>query len=100
MKKFNNDFTSSDALSSFFKKNKQLEKGLDKINVREIWMKQFGKSIANYTTQIELQNTTLYVTLNSAALCNELNLGKSKIITALNQELSKELIKDIKFKIS
>ena len=95
MAKRNNSILNiQDALKDFVKSNK-LEKGLDKVNVRDAWAKLMGNGVNNYTTAVELKNETLYVQLSSSALREELSYGKDKIINMLNEELGKALIKKI-----
>lgn len=90
-----NDNTSmKDALSAFIQKNK-LEKGIDKVNAREAWARLMGNGVNNYTTEIELRFDTLYVSLSSSVLREELSLGKSKIIRMINEEIGKELVKKL-----
>lgn len=84
----------SEALNEFIKKNK-LRKGMDKVDAREAWAKLMGNGVNNYTTAVELKNETLFVSLSSSVLREELSLGKTKIITMLNEELGKELIKKL-----
>ncbi|WGD35083.1 DUF721 domain-containing protein [Olleya sp. YS] len=84
----------SDALKDFVTEN-NLEKGLDKVNVREAWAKLMGNGINNYTTAIELKRDTLYIQLSSSALREELSYGNQKIIALLNEELGKEIIKKL-----
>jgi len=86
-----NNLNMGEALQEFIKKNK-LEKGLDKVDAQEAWAKLMGNGVNNYTTAIELRNSTLFVSLSSSVLREELSLGKSKIITMLNEELGKDLI--------
>ena len=62
---------------------------------REAWIKLMGNGVNNYTTSVELKNETLYVSLSSSVLREELSYGKSKIIDMLNEELDKDLIKKI-----
>ncbi|MDT0295608.1 DUF721 domain-containing protein [Mesonia ostreae] len=81
----------SDVLKAFVKKNK-LEKGLNKVNVKEVWNTQMGPAIAKYTDEIQLNEKTLYVSLSSSVLREELSYGKSKIITMINNELGEELV--------
>ncbi|MBS4012753.1 MAG: DUF721 domain-containing protein [Bacteroidetes bacterium] len=72
----------------------------DKINEQKIvdcWAKIMGANIMAYTGSIELRKKTLTVHIKSAALKNELNFGKSKIIASLNKEMGSELIKEIVF---
>ena len=95
MAKRNNSILNiQDALQDFVESNK-LEKGLDKVNVRDAWTKLMGNGVNNYTTAVDLKNETLYVQLSSSTLREELSYGKDKIITMLNEELGKTLIKKI-----
>lgn len=72
-----------------------LEKGIDKLNVREAWIKLLGSGIAAYTQQVELRKDTLFVSLSSNVLREELSYGLDKIITMINEDLGKEVIKKI-----
>lgn len=93
-KRRNDNLNMGEALNEFIKANK-LEKGMDKVNVQEAWKKLMGNGVDNYTTAVELRNNTLFVSLSSSVLREELSLGKSKIITMLNEELSKDLVKKL-----
>ncbi len=84
----------SEALSEFIKENK-LQKGIDKVDVREAWEKLMGNGVNNYTTAVELRNETLFISLSSSVLREELSLGKSKIIRMINEELGKDLVKKL-----
>ena len=79
-----------DVLKDFIQTNK-LEKGLDKIGVKEAWHKIMGTAISKYTTNIMLERDTLFVELSSSVLREELSYGKEKIIKLLNEELEREL---------
>jgi len=95
MKKRHNDNMSlSEALKEFVDTNK-LQKGLDKIDVQEAWVNLMGNGVNNYTTNILLKNSTLYVQLSSSVLREELSYGKEKIINLLNESLGKPLIKSL-----
>lgn len=95
MAKRNNEHMAlSEALSEFIKENK-LQKGMDKVDAREAWTNLMGNGVNNYTTSVELKNETLYVSLSSSVLREELSLGKSKIITMINEELGRELVKKL-----
>ena len=90
----NDNLPLSEALKDFIQKNK-LQHGIDKVNAREAWVNLMGNGVNNYTTAIELRNETLYVSLSSSVLREELSLGKSKILDMLNEELGKNLVKKI-----
>lgn len=93
-KRKNDNIPLSEALQEFIKVNK-LQNGMDKVNVREAWANLMGNGVNNYTTAIELRSETLYVSLSSSVLREELSHGKSKIITMINEELGKELVKKL-----
>ncbi|MGB5202603.1 DUF721 domain-containing protein [Eudoraea sp.] len=94
MAKEKNIHSLSEALNAFIKENK-LQKGIDKVMVRKAWEKIMDNGVNNYTTAVELRNETLYVSLSSSVLREELSHGKSKIIDMLNEELNKDLVKNI-----
>ncbi len=83
-----------EALKEFIKVNK-LEKGIDKVDAQEAWKKLMGNGVNNYTTAVELRGSTLFVSLSSSVLREELSHGNSKIIAMLNEELGKELVKKL-----
>lgn len=93
-KRINDHLSISEALQEFVADN-QLQNGLDKVNVREVWNCQMGPAIVKYTTAIRLDRETLYVQLSSSVLREELSYGKDKIIKMLNEELGRELIKKL-----
>ncbi|TLP80588.1 DUF721 domain-containing protein [Maribacter sp. ACAM166] len=90
----NDNLSMKDALSAFIQKNK-LEKGMNKVNAREAWARLMGNGVNNYTTDIELRNDTLFISLSSSVLREELSLGKSKIISMINEEIGKDLVKKL-----
>ena len=93
-KRQNEHMNLGDALKEFIKEN-QLQKGMDKVDAREAWVKLMGNGVNNYTQNVELKGETLYVSLTSSVLREELSYGKSKIVKMLNEELGKELIKTL-----
>ncbi len=93
-KRENDNLNMKEALSAFIQKNK-LQGGIDKVDARAAWVRLMGNGVNNYTTAIELRNDTLFVSLSSSVLREELSLGTSKIITMLNEELGKNLVKKI-----
>mgnify|MGYP003625496588 CR=1 FL=1 len=90
----NENTSMKDALSAFIQKNK-LEKGMNKVDAREAWIRLMGNGVNNYTTEIELRFDTLYISLSSSVLREELSLGKSKIIRMINEEIGKDLVKKL-----
>lgn len=93
-KRFNEESPISDVLKQFISQNK-LEAGMDIVNVRDAWKNLMGNGVNNYTTEIQLKGSTLYVALSSAVLREELSYGKDKIIKMINEELRKDLVKSL-----
>lgn len=96
-KRYSDEKSISDALKSFIEVNK-LQSGLDKVNVQDAWKNVMGPGVNNYTTDVILKNSTLYVALSSSVLREELMYGKEKIIAILNEELRRDIITNIVLK--
>ena len=93
-KRFNEESSIGDVLKQFISQNK-LEAGMDVVNVRDAWKNLMGNGVNNYTTEIQLKGSTLYVALSSAVLREELSYGKEKIIKMINEELRKDLVTNL-----
>lgn len=93
-KRKNTGLPLGEALNEFLRENR-LQKGIDKVNAREAWASLMGNGVNNYTTSVELRNETLYVSLSSSVLREELSLGKSRIIVLFNEEMGKDLVKKL-----
>lgn len=93
-KRFNEEQPISEVLKQIMQNNR-LQDGMDKMDVREAWKNLMGNGVNNYTREIMLKNTTLYVELTSSVLREELSLGKAKIVKMINDELRREVVKDI-----
>ena len=93
-RRVSNEGSIGDVLKEFIEKNK-LQAGMDKINVEEAWKSLMGNGVNSYTKEVVLKGTTLYVSLTSAVLREELSYGKQKIMKMINEELRKEVIKEV-----
>ncbi len=74
-----------------------LQKGMDEITVKEAWLQVMGPGVANYTDEVRLKDQILRVKLNSAALRQELEYGKDKILEMMRESLVHIPIKSVKF---
>jgi len=93
-KRLNNESLIGDVLKEFIQSNK-LQSGIDQISVKEAWVSLMGNGVNSYTKNVTLKGETLYVELSSSVLREELSHGKSKIITMINEELKREIVKNI-----
>ena len=92
MAKRENNYSSIEDLMKVVIKENNLTKGMNQMNVKDIWANLMGNGVVSYTESVQLQNKTLVVKLKSSVLREELSYGKDKIIKMLNDELGEELI--------
>jgi len=92
-KRLNNQ-TIGAVLQQIIQVNK-LQPGMDQIDVKEAWRQLMGNGVNTYTKNVVLKGSTLYVELGSAVLREELSHGKTKIVKMINEELGREVVKDV-----
>jgi hypothetical protein len=93
-KRLSNQSTVGDVLKQIIQVNK-LQPGMDQIDAKEAWQNLMGNGVNSYTKNVALRGSTLYVELSSSVLREELSHGKSKIIAMINEELQREVIKEV-----
>jgi hypothetical protein len=64
---------------------------MDQIDVKDAWCNLMGNGVNSYTKKIK--GSTLYVELSSSV--RELSHGKTKIVTMINEELRRDVVKDV-----
>jgi predicted nucleic acid-binding Zn ribbon protein len=70
----------------------------DKLAERRLiasWESVMGAMIAKHTKDLYIKHQQLFVTLDSAALRNELSLAKTKIVQMLNEEVGSQVIVEV-----
>jgi hypothetical protein len=72
-----------------------LRHGVYEAKIEAMWGPVMGRTIARHTTHINLKGDRLYLTVDSAALRNELFYSRVKIKEVLNKEIGKDIIKDV-----
>ena len=93
-KRLSNESLIGDILKEIIQVNK-LQPGIDQIAVKEAWTALMGNGVNNYTRNVALKGTVLYVELTSAVLREELSYGKDKIIKMINEELRRDVVKEV-----
>ncbi len=86
-----------DILKTFIE-NQRYKKRLQATRIDALWKELMGETVMPYTNNLRFQKGTLYISLTSAALREELNRGKEKIRQLMNQHLGEEIIEKIVFK--
>jgi ketopantoate reductase len=73
----------------------QINQKFDEARISEIWQKVMGNAIHNRTTKIFLSNYKLFIYVNSAPLRNNLHYEKDRIVKMLNEQMGKDVIKEV-----
>jgi len=89
-----NDITIGQALDMMVDDLK-LRTKLNESRIREGWVEIMGKPIARYTSSVSLREGKLYIKIDSAALKQELNYSRVKIMELFNKELGAQVVKDV-----
>jgi hypothetical protein len=74
-----------------------ISQGYQSNRVEQFWNERMPKSIVSRTTKTQVRGSTLHLTIDSAALRNELFNSKVKIINMINDHLGSQLIKEVTF---
>ena len=78
-------------------KNPKLSNKLDELDALDLWKELIGDKLDKYILDVKIYRGILYVKLNSSALKNELYYEKTDLINRINQNLQKDIVKDIVF---
>ena len=93
----NNTQSISDVLRSYTRENK-LDRKLNELDLIKSWESVMGKTVARYTGNLYIQNSTLFVETTSPIVRNELLMMREDIRIRLNEVVGEELIKTIVFR--
>ena len=75
----------------------RLDGKLKEMDVIESWGEMMGIAVAKRTKKIQIRNKTLFLTMDSAVMRDELSYGKTVIIERVNQKAGFEIINDVFF---
>ena len=73
----------------------KLRSKLNESRIKEGWVEIMGKPIAKYTSSVSLSHGNLYIKIESAALKQELNYSRGKIMELFNKELGTDVVKNV-----
>ncbi|MCD7898368.1 MAG: DUF721 domain-containing protein [Bacteroides sp.] len=79
-------------------RQESLEGPLNERRLLNSWSEVLGPTIASYTRELYIRNQTLYVHLTSAALRQELMMGRELLVRNLNEKAGAMVITDIVFR--
>jgi predicted nucleic acid-binding Zn ribbon protein len=75
----------------------QLDSKLNEMTVLEAWPEMMGIAVANRTVDLKIRNKTLYITMDSSVMRDELAHGKTIILHRVNEKAGYEIITDVWF---
>ena len=81
-----------------FLRQESLESPLNEQRLLDAWPQILGQAIASYTKELYIRNQILYVHLTSAALRQELMMGRELLVRNLNQKVGATVITNIIFR--
>lgn len=79
-------------------KEQHLDKPLNEKHLIEAWPLVLGNNIVQYTSELQIKNSVLYVSLTSSVLRHDLFLSREEIKKSLNKQVGAEVIVDIVFR--
>jgi predicted nucleic acid-binding Zn ribbon protein len=92
-----NEHTLKEVIGQLLKAYK-LDEKLAERRLISSWESVMGPMIAKHTRDLYIKHQQLFVTLDSAALRNELSMAKEKIVKMLNEEAGSEVILEVVLK--
>lgn len=69
----------------------------DEINALNAWPKIVGQAVASKTLRPFIRNGVMTIRVPAAPLRQELNMVRSSIAAAINNEVGKPVVKELKF---
>lgn len=81
-----------------FLRQESLESPLNEQRLLSAWSEVLGPTIASYTGEMYIRNQILYVHLTSAALRQELMMGRDLLVRNLNAYVGATVITNIIFR--
>jgi predicted nucleic acid-binding Zn ribbon protein len=75
-----------------------LETPLNEFRATQAWSSIVGPAISKYTTDIKIYNQTMFVSISSSVVRNELLMKRSTLIKRVNDHVGAQVITQIVFK--
>lgn len=79
-------------------RQESLETPLNELRIVKAWPEVLGPVINSYTKELYVRNQVLYVHLTSAALRQELMMGRELLVRNLNNKVGAQVITNIIFR--
>ena len=94
----NNKLKSIKSILDNFVEQDNLVDGFFNIKIKNAWEKAVGKKIIDYTKEIYVKGSILFISVSNPILKQEILYSRQKVIDLINEDLGKELIKKVVLK--
>jgi predicted nucleic acid-binding Zn ribbon protein len=92
-----NDHSLKELINELLKEYRLSDK-IKELKLIESWPKVVGAMIAKHSTGLYFRDKKLYVTLDNAAIREELLFAKTKLLKSINKIAGENLVEEIIFK--
>ncbi|NNC94186.1 MAG: DUF721 domain-containing protein [Chitinophagales bacterium] len=89
-----NELNLGDAIDKFLD-DYRLRNKYDENYILSNWETLMGKTIARHTKSLRIKDKKIYISIEYAALRQELSFSKEKILSILNQNFKEPVIKEV-----
>ena len=89
-----NDHSLKEVINDLLKEYRLSDK-LKELKIIESWPKIVGKIIAKHSTGIYLRDKKLYITLDNAAIREELLFARTKLLKSINKLVGENYVEEI-----
>ena len=89
-----NDQTLGEILKEWLEKS-PIRSKIFQARITEIWKAEMGPTINQYTTELKVIRKTVYLTISSASLRQELAFSREKIRDMLNEKLGERYVEEV-----
>jgi len=79
-------------------REQHLDRPLNEKRLIDAWPLVLGNNIVKYTSELNIKNRVLYVSLTSSVLRHDLFMSREEIKKSLNNQVGVEVIVDIVFR--
>ena len=76
-------------------KSYRLDDGYQSVNIKKAWEDMTGTAVANQTEDIHFNRGVLHIRMKSPAMSQEFSYAREKIRKRLNENLGRELIREV-----
>lgn len=73
----------------------RLKEKINEVRLLQHWEELFGMTISKYTEKIFVSNKTLYLTISSAPLRQELMYSRKTMVERINEAIEKDFIREV-----